>query len=253
MNGGLAQEVALVTYGSLYLRRGGQAPDLFPGNSTFRYVGQLRFDGRPQGTGEWLARMRDSGVSDLALVIPTVDDLSLTGFVGVGDGLLWATGGSVEVWKPTWQPSRGSGWTVAYERVRPPAVVPPPSSIDDARAALVRALDAALRFSASNDECSFWAEWFREAQKMLSSTDPSLAFHPDAVPSEWPLDARRLLAAAFRSWVFGAMGSWNDVWLQDEAERATYDRVSRQLYDAILSALAAGANAGGSQMGSMAS
>ena len=42
--------------------------------------------------------------------------------------------------------------------------------------------------------------------------------------------------------MFGGMGSWNDVWLPDEHDRAEYDRRTESLYAAVVDALLAVAN-----------
>jgi hypothetical protein len=38
-----------------------------------------------------------------------------------------------------------------------------------------------------------------------------------------------LVAAASKAWVFGWMGSWNDMGFEDKAEQQEYDEVSREL------------------------
>ena len=49
-----------------------------------------------------------------------------------------------------------------------------------------------------------------------------------------------MIAMASRAWVFGGMGSWNDVWVKGDTER--YGRLTRRLYDSVLTALLAGVN-----------
>jgi hypothetical protein len=46
--------------------------------------------------------------------------------------------------------------------------------------------------------------------------------------------ARRALAMATRSWVFGGMGSWNDVGFYDADTQAEYRRVSEHLFQAVV-------------------
>ena len=54
------------------------------------------------------------------------------------------------------------------------------------------------------------------------------------------LEARQLLATASHAWVFGGMGSWNDVALTDD-ER--YKPVTAELFEAVLEAVVAATNA----------
>ena len=50
------------------------------------------------------------------------------------------------------------------------------------------------------------------------------------------------MAAA--SWVFGGMGSWNDIgFVPDDPMAPEYESVSADLYSAVLAALGAAANA----------
>jgi len=51
------------------------------------------------------------------------------------------------------------------------------------------------------------------------------------------LAARQIYAAACQSWVFGGMGSWNDLVFQDPIENSEYEDLSRQLYEAINSGI----------------
>src|SRR4051794_262143 len=47
---------------------------------------------------------------------------------------------------------------------------------------------------------------------MLTAVEPTAPYHPDILPSAgYTLAARQLLAGAVASFVFGGMGSWNDV------------------------------------------
>jgi hypothetical protein len=60
-------------------------------------------------------------------------------------------------------------------------------------------------------------------------------------PRGFSESARRLLATAARSWVFGGMGTWNDLTF-DGSEEEAYEEVSAELYDAVLGAFVAAAN-----------
>jgi hypothetical protein len=55
------------------------------------------------------------------------------------------------------------------------------------------------------------------------------------------LVAKQLLGAAQHGWVFGAMGSWNDIGFQGQ-DGEEYLQVSDQLYDLLNRAICAAVN-----------
>lgn len=69
-------------------------------------------------------------------------------------------------------------------------------------------------------------------------TDPSLDF---LNLTDLGADARRVLAAAAQGWVFGAMGSWNDVGVGEDLS-ARYEETSEALFLALQRAATAVAN-----------
>lgn len=102
-------------------------------------------------------------------------------------------------------------------------------------AALVATLEAARSFAAR--EFPSWTEWFERA---LAATTP--AFHPDLVSPAFPEPARRLAAMASHAWVFGGMGSWNDIGFESTAVQSEHRDISRVLYVAIIQAVVAAVN-----------
>jgi hypothetical protein len=87
-----------------------------------------------------------------------------------------------------------------------------------------------------------FAETFANAIDTLDGVapaDPSLDF---LTLTDLGADERRLLAAAVQGWVFGAMGSWNDVGVSDELS-ARYEQTSEALFLALQRAAIAVANA----------
>ena len=45
--------------------------------------------------------------------------------------------------------------------------------------------------------------------------------------------AQRLFSASYNGWVFGGMGSWNDMYFEPKSENARYYSISSDLYSAI--------------------
>jgi hypothetical protein len=89
----------------------------------------------------------------------------------------------------------------------------------------------------------YWAEQFELALKRATKSKPNLHPFPDLLPSRHPDSAQRLLAMAMGAWVFGGMGSWNDVSGRHDEGAKTYEALTSALYAAVIDACVAAANA----------
>ena len=77
---------------------------------------------------------------------------------------------------------------------------------------------------------------------MTSRGSALRGYHGDLAPEgSLPPLARCLLDACQTAWVFGGMGSWNDLTF-DGPDGAEYDRVSEWLFTALNEAIYTGAN-----------
>jgi hypothetical protein len=272
MHGELAQVIALAAHGSAWLAglTGGRAPRLDSGNSTFQYVRRVRFELNEPRLGQpaiatdvagWLDGARDRGIERFWLYIPEPGDVGtdgqrapermLVGFVGPGRSFLLGTSKErpAEIWRGSWDvgnendPNRRI-WHVDYrgERVDK-GIVPPQADIPGSGQRLLAALEAAETF-AGIQELKDWAAWFVDARRLGHAKDPEPPYHPDMLPAAgFPEPARQLLAMATRAWVFGGMGSWNDLVFDTPEQRDEYERLSAQLYSAVLGAFVAAVNA----------
>lgn len=259
MNGELAALVALALHGSVWLAGGGPAPppDLRDA-AGLRFVRTLtvgRGDQTWHGAGRWLAGLREDGADRLWLALPAASRGPLephlaAAFSNGGSWALLSTPGGATIWHPRWSlgdrhdPDRRV-WDVGVTGIRvPPGTKADAEPVEDARLALLSALEKIQRF-AEEQQMRPWPDLFAKARHTAttgigsdSGTWAGLA--PSAGVSP---EALRLLAAAEQSWVFGGMGSWNDVGPADRAELPRYERLSKGLYAAILRAVVAGANA----------
>ena len=87
-----------------------------------------------------------------------------------------------------------------------------------------------------------WVEIFRTARTALSAADPSYGYHADIADyAGFGKEQRQILAAVTAGWVFGAMGSWNDM-VPAQAHAADYERTSERLFRALIEAICALAN-----------
>ena len=275
MNGELAQVICLAAHGTKWLRDpSGPAPSLEGSSSTFRFVASVHFhyEGGPGTTtggehnsvGGWLESLQRSEADRLWLTIPeartvsapaghSVDEHTLAGFANAGRWAVLATGttkkqpskfatSTGELWHATWTVGDRSApdsriWLVDYAALPAPdvPVVVPELDLaeEELRGALTDAHDLAVEQGLDN-----WAEWFEKALV----PDPEMPYHPDMLPSDWPRLAQQCAARAAQAWVFGGMGSWNDLYLPGPGAQERYRQVSRRLYSAVLGALLAATN-----------
>src|SRR5262249_46335868 len=115
---------------------------------------------------------------------------------------------------------------------------PQQPDLGEARASLDRALTDARAFAAKA-HVPGWGDAFTDA---IETDDDRPPYMPDLMDPAFPAAARHLIAKAARSWVFGGMGSWNDLGFSDESRRAEHAEVSRRLFAAVLNACVAAVN-----------
>jgi hypothetical protein len=247
MNGDLAALIALCLHGNEWLASGtGNPPALDAGNSTFQYVervhatcprrrllGTRRWEA--DSVAEWLRFVEGTGARRLSLV------------VGGASGGRWALvddAPAPRLWQSHWavrdrnRPDRRI-WAVELTGTPLGEALPPQPAPASARDDLRAALEAIERFADADAGLADWSAWFAEALRLLEAAEPVIPYHPDLAPDGLPLESRRLLAAAVKAWVFGGMGSWNDLAYPEGARRAEYEQQTGRLYRSVLAALLA--------------
>jgi hypothetical protein len=136
-------------------------------------------------------------------------------------------------------------WRVTYACVStgseaPAAVV----SEENARATLKTALTEIQAFSARM-KCDPFTQNFERGLKALAHELGADVYHHDLWPAKLlPSEAEDLLNARQCAWVFGGMGSWNDMGF-DGADGKEYERVSEQLFRAVTTAIPAAVECSG--------
>jgi len=85
---------------------------------------------------------------------------------------------------------------------------------------------------------------FRTAIKCLSANDPfAEVHHKDLAPAGFlVLPERQLLAACQAAWVFGGVGSWNDLGFNGK-EQVRYERLSSSLFALLNEGICVSTNA----------
>lgn len=255
MNGELAQYFALATHTSAGLRDPRGADGHGMSHNTFQYVGAVSFDGT-DGLDEWVRRVETDAVDRVWLAVPSLDPEKRrdgppasvrAAFAGGMLGGLLATGtGESRLWQADWHVGDRDApesriWVVRYQS-RPVAIEPQRPDVFDAARVLDGALERAAQFSERHE--LGWATLFARARHHWSGdADPTEADPDHLFPPTWPdPDSRRLAAMASTAWVFGGMGSWNDLGFVDQATQSEYEQISRDLYTAVLTACVAAAN-----------
>jgi hypothetical protein len=268
MQGTVSQVAALTLYGNEALK-GRDTGAFWPTASVFTFCKRVTFVTTAAWLSfaketlyaddplQWLAKLRHDDVRGLRLHrIPTNDprisDRMSVGFVGGGGKwLLEAVGpNDSEWWTPRWEvgdqkdPERRI-WLVTYVRIAGPHARERPKQVgaDQLVAELTEALTDVTDF-AERHHLDHYAQSFRAGLAALASDRPLEGVHHSdlAPPGTLPLGYERLLGAAQCAWVFGGMGSWNDVYF-DRKERDTYDRLSERLFSLLNQAVVESANA----------
>ncbi|QMU74583.1 hypothetical protein GXW83_01070 [Streptacidiphilus sp. PB12-B1b] len=258
MNGELAQYFALATHGSAWLQDSDvrTAPALDQSNSTFQFVRTVTFAGVP-GTGPWLKKLAARGVDRIWLAAPGRPSNGGKGLEahiaaafagGMQAGLLTTGRRGSELWRASWEAGDPAAadhrvWDIHY-RCDEVTLTPDDFRIPvaDASSTLDSALEAAVEFSQVHG-LRPWDSVFVKARALLGADTFEDVYHQDLFPEgRFDLASRRLAAAAQSAWVFGGMGSWNDLGFADAETHTEYERLSRELFSAVTQSCLAAAN-----------
>jgi hypothetical protein len=162
----------------------------------------------------------------------------------VGGGGRWLIESAFETssdyWEARWQVTNQKApdrkiWRVSYGVVAKSAKQSPSTQID--LLSINRRLERILsdiRDFARKQKLDQFAACFQNGIDCLKS-DKAMGknYNKDIVPPGWySLQAEQLLAAASNAWVFGGMGSWNDLGFDGE-ENKIYEDLSSKLYSII--------------------
>jgi hypothetical protein len=256
MQGPIFQVLALVTHGNAALS-GRPVAGFYPSHAAFAFTEHVRFAGLEPpreawkttpfaaDPGLWLAKLRDGGCRGLrawrsaSADEDTVSDRFSIAFVGGGGRWLIESVGPAgsDFWMASWKlgnrdhPDRKI-WQVTYGRVEQdrPTAAPEPASLDRLSRDLQETLRDAIALSRRNELEEFTPSFEAALDALAAEREPDL--HGLAPPGQLPLPASRLAAASLHAWVFGGMGSWNDIVLRGSDDEE-YHRISENLYRLI--------------------
>lgn len=265
MNGELAQIIALVSHGNLFLHQGENlpVPDLST-NSTFQYVCSIefaRYNSKNDNQGvvvansveDWFRFLRSIGTTHLWNIafdwqrrdVPEHIAVSFAGGVPIAIQADLAQG--FELWYPQWKTGGQSQkpWLIEYRSLMfPHSYRVSPAKLNEVESHLRQAITQAERFARRSDVNEIqWAESFANALLLLDAPKPVFPFHQDMLPEYgFSLEAHQILAAASKAYVFGGMGSWNDMGFAQPRLQQEYQQVTEKLYSAVKRATVTASN-----------
>ena len=268
MQGELAQLISLTSYGNEYLKSGNLPLFYYPEHHTFKFCRLVEFviPGDRKASYElvwaenplsWFEKLKQEGCSGLKLYYqrsdphPLAQEYQLIAFIGGGGRWLIETeiNGQAQYWLKRWELTNREDpeqkiWTVHYMRLE--EKTPPVNQhfeIDEVKIEFESVLTALIDFCKRQD-LPQWGPVFLSGKNILTS--------PMAFPENHDLDllvnknythvAQQLLYAIDESWVFGGMGSWNDIGFEDVAVQKEYDELSGRLYAVMMKGIIAVVN-----------
>jgi len=277
MQGTIAQILALTACGNAFLnsKRDFNRANFYPGNSTFQFCEFVRFVhlNRKNDSWEetdyaadplaWCDSLRKDGVRSLQMIYRSSNDERRPGRLGapdrmlvgfVGGGGRWLieaeTPRGFDLWEAKWELGDNKRadqkiWRVTYGRIATglSASQSRVFNLDDLRNRLIKNLTALGEFARTHNLSDF-ANAFDSGIQQLSAQDPRNNMYPKDLPpvGSLPLAAAQLLGASEAAWVFGGMGSWNDLTFQG-GDQTKYDELSEELYQLLNAAIVSAANA----------
>lgn len=255
MNGELAQLIALVAHGNLFLHGSNSTNVDLSANSTFQYVSSTKFARYKSNkdksglevansVSDWFDFLRSTKATRLWNIafawhqqgLPEHAAVAFSG--GVPTAIQADLPNGFELWYPKWT-TGGQGkkpWCVEYRGLMfSNDHAMPVQKLSVVKAQLKKALVQAETFSKRPDvKAGNWTKWFTNALALLDSPSPEAPFHPDMLPAEgFNLDARQILSSAAQAYVFGGMGSWNDLGFKDPETNKKYEQITEELYNTV--------------------
>lgn len=276
MQGTITQVIALTIWGNAALRESVflDGVSFYPSNSTFVFCEYVKFvDLRGQGTTwkqtpyaddpiNWFRRIKHEGTYTLRMVYEPskgeavgnqkIPERLLVGFVGGGGHwLIEAVKPTVsDYWEARWEVGDRNRndqkiWRVTYGRT----VADGPSlqsgasvSAEEIKEQLIAHLPKIAEFARVHNEEGFAKAFDSALTRLVSSHPLEGLYHADIAPQNFLSEvSEQILGAAQAAWVFGGMGSWNDMEFDGE-DQVQYEVLSEELYRLLNAAIVVAAN-----------
>jgi hypothetical protein len=267
----LAQIISLTSFGNEFIKNGQVAGNYFPDNTVFQHCNKVDFrdfkksffsSKRAEKISannpiEWFKLLKHEGCVQLRLYYTPSNDktfgpeYNLAGFSGGAGTWLIETnfGDYSHYWQKRWQVTKKNAvdnkiWEVNYARVVE-KIKPTNQQLEfnEIRTQFGHTLKSLIAFCVLQG-LNEWLKTFEKADKILEDPIPNkLYYHNDLIVAKnYSLVSQQLLFSAAASFVFGGMGSWNDMGFDDKEVQEKYLQLSQQLYAQILQSILATAN-----------
>ena len=262
MSKDIARNVALVTYGNVFLEGQGAKFDI--DRLTTYNCYQLDFIEPPiegiagstkilaKDAHQWFKYLKEQDAKRIKLHYETSAQSELPDHISaafVGGGSRWFIEVQFEersdLYLSDWVPPIDSGMDTRkthYVRVEQDTnhLEEMSLSVADSREYLQSILEELSKFAGEFEHSKHWASNFESSLATLREFEPQVAdeFLPADIYSK---EAHQLIMGAFGSWVFGGMGSWNDMAFNG-TDQERYESLSEKLYSTICKAIVSGVN-----------
>jgi hypothetical protein len=255
MNGELAQVIALVAHGNYFVNHEEISKIDLSGNSTFKFVNEVKFvryknTMDKQGVEvagnvtDWFDNLRSNHVKRLWNIgfawdrSDFAEHIAVAFSGGVPIAIQLDLPEGFELWYPLWktggQPQKP--WFVEYRGlVFNYSHAAEMMDLKDVKEKLRVSISMAEEFSnRPGVDLKGWGEEFSKALGLLESATVVAPYHPDMLPvAGFSTEARQILAVAAQAYVFGGMGSWNDLGFENLELQKEYGEVTKILYQAV--------------------
>ncbi|MBG9377403.1 hypothetical protein I5907_14260 [Panacibacter sp. DH6] len=268
MTGTLSQIITLTSFGNDFIFNN-KLNENFDTNLSFKYCNKVDFRlfEKPfffmkqkekviaDIPNDWFKYLKKNGCKKLRLYFRSSADQSfakdykLAGLVGGGG--TWFVEAVYEkysnAWASRWEVTKKHDpndniWTVNYaQTLSNLPTMDLQISLQKSKEELQTTLTEIEAF-AIGQKLDYWSDQFTKARHaLISNTPESFYYNSDlVVNNNYSLTARQILYAAGTAWVFGAMGSWNDLGFNTKEDNEKYETLTETLYakvnEAIISA-----------------
>lgn len=268
MTGIIAQVIALTSFGDEFLKTGIWSTDLYPDNSAFQSCNTIDFTfikktffktkrvNIAKSPKEWLEYLKSEGCKGLKLHFKTEESLETDHALAilVGGGGMWLIESIYDdesnYWSNSWAVTNKDGdkiWGVSYianvDRVPASTTV---FNLNEVKEEFSSALKNIADFAYGQNFLGF-GDIFTKANDNLfdDNSEDKKHYYKDMIdPSRYSLIAKQLIFSAKMAWVFNGMGSWIDMWIENDELKKIYNDLTAKLYHIVNKSIVAAVNHG---------
>ncbi|MBK5113515.1 MAG: hypothetical protein KGD59_11300 [Candidatus Heimdallarchaeota archaeon] len=254
----IAQIMSLVAYGNAYLK--GKPVSYDKNHPAGFHYHNIRFVERipkdllarkaiiAEDPNKWFRFLKDNKYNRLYLSFQPSSSLGLKDHISsafVGGGCQWniiaEKGDKCDVWQTKWQVEFGDlkvYYFQLFKNIDLPKITK--TTVEQAKLYLKEILKDMIDFTVKN-ELANWEKVFQSALNLLPVEESYKLLQNGFLPEGcFKIEAEQILTACDQAWVFGGMGSWNDVVRVKDYD--LYTRLSANLYDTLCKAMIAAIN-----------